>query len=187
MRKLSIIIPVLNEEPFFSKQQNYLKSFSKLGHEIIVVDGGSTDGSIATAKKLGCKCLITKASRGFQLHAGANASSNDILVFLHADTILPQTAIDDIETSFKNTNASWGRFKVAFDNEKLIFKIIAWFMNNRSCITGIATGDHTLFIKRGTYFDSGGFSDISIMEDIELCKRLKKYSNPLCLVRSVIN
>lgn len=186
MRKLSIIIPVLNERLFFTKQQIYVEALLKQGHEIIVVDGGSIDGSVLAAEKLGCKCINTKASRGYQLHTGANASTHDTLVFLHADTLLPLNATNSINYALDNQKISWGRFNVTFTNKKLIFKVIAWFMNKRSCITGIVTGDHTLFIKRKTYFDSGGFADIPIMEDIEMCKRLKKYSRPLCLMNSVI-
>ena len=185
MYELSIIIPVLNESLFFTKQQLYLKALLNQGHEIIVVDGGSTDDSKLVAEKLGCTCINTKASRGYQLHAGANASTHDLLVFLHADTLLPLTATETIKTSLNSVTSYWGRFNVTFTNKKRIFKIIAWFMNRRSCLTGIVTGDHTLFIKRNTYFASGGFADIPIMEDIEFCKRLKKYSQPICLSETV--
>ncbi len=186
MYKLSIIIPVLDESLFFTKQQLYVEALLQQGHEIIVVDGGSTDNSVLAAEKLGCKCINTKASRGYQLHVGANASTYETLVFLHADTLLPLTATNSINTALDNLNASWGRFNVMFTNKKLIFRVIAWLMNKRSCITGIVTGDQTLFIKRKTYFDCGGFADIPIMEDIEFSKRLKKHSPPICLSENVI-
>lgn len=183
---ISIIIPVLNESLFFTRQQLYLEALLKQGHEIIVVDGGSTDDSILAAEKLGCKCIHTKASRGYQLHAGASISTSDTLVFLHADTILPLVVTNTINTALNNHNASWGRFNVTFTNKKFIFNVIAWFMNKRSCITGIVTGDQTLFVKRKTYFDCGGFADIPIMEDIEFSKRLKIHSLPICLNETVI-
>jgi rSAM/selenodomain-associated transferase 2 len=186
MRKLSIIIPVLDESLFFTRQQLYLKALLNQEHEIIVVDGGSTDDSVLAAKNLGCTCIQTKASRGFQLHAGANASSHDYLVFLHADTLMPLTGTDSIISALDNQSVYWGRFNVAFTNKKFIFHIIAWFMNKRSCLTGIVTGDQTLFINRNTYFKCGGFKDIPIMEDIEFSKRLKKHSPPICLNETVI-
>ncbi|MFK7815615.1 MAG: TIGR04283 family arsenosugar biosynthesis glycosyltransferase [Gammaproteobacteria bacterium] len=186
MNKLSIIIPVLDESLFFTKQHLYLKALLNQGHEIIVVDGGSTDNSALDAKNLGCKCIKTKASRGYQLQIGANSSINQILVFLHADTLMPLTATNSISSALNNQNAYWGRFNVAFTNKKLVFKIIAWLMNRRSCLTGIVTGDQTLFIKRKTYFDCGGFADIPIMEDVEFSKRLKKHSLPICLNENVI-
>jgi len=186
MKKLSFIIPVLNESLFFTKQQLYLKSLLAQGHEIIVVDGGSNDDSISTAERLGCLCIHTKASRGFQQHAGANKSTQEVLVFLHADTIIPLVSIDAISSAMKHPTACWGRFNVEFSSKKFIFKLIAWCMNQRSCITGIATGDQTIFVKRNTYFDSGGFADLPIMEDIDICKRLKRYSQPVCLNNKVI-
>jgi len=186
MHSFSFIIPVLNESLFFTNQQLYLQALLNKGHEIVVVDGGSQDDSFLAAQKLGCKCIRTKASRGYQLQSGAKESSNDVLVFLHADTILPLTAIDSIYQALNKPNVFWGRFDVEFSNKKPIFKIIAWFMNKRSCLTGVITGDQTLFIKRETYFDNGGFADLPLMEDIEFSKRLRKVSPPICLNETVI-
>lgn len=186
MHNLSFIIPTLNEEEFFIQQKLFLQSLLQQGHEVIVVDGGSIDKSVAIAKSIGCNCISTKPSRGYQLRTGAEISTYPILVFLHADTILPSSGIDSILKVMSTHNADWGCFNVVFANQKCIFKIIAWFMNKRSCLTGIVTGDHTIFVERSTYFDSGGFSDIPIMEDIEFSKRLKKYSRPVCLAETVI-
>lgn len=186
MHKFSFIIPVLNESLFFTRQQLYLQALSNQGHEIIVVDGGSKDNAHLAVEALGCKCIQTKASRGYQQHSGAKISTNEILVFLHADTILPLNAINSIYEALNQSSASWGRFNVSFSNKKQIFKIIAWFMNKRSCLTGVITGDQTLFIKRSVYFDSGGFHDLPLMEDIELSKRLRKHSNPICLNETVL-
>jgi rSAM/selenodomain-associated transferase 2 len=186
MSKLSLIIPVLNEEEFFIKEKSFIQSALKQQHEIIIVDGGSTDQSLTYAKKLDCKIILTKPSRGHQLHLGTIASSHKYLVFLHADTKLPKQGLETIAELLNQPNIGWGRFNVSFSNKKLIFKIIAWFMNKRSCLTGIVTGDHTLFIKRDIYQASGGFSDIPIMEDVELSKRLKKLTRPFCLQKAVI-
>ena len=185
MQNISFIIPVLNEEIFFNEQNSFFKLLIEEGHEIIVVDGGSKDHSLNIAKSIGCKIISTKSSRGFQQHKGASISVNDIMVFLHADTTLPSSALISIKQALSKKNITWGRFNVSFTNQKLIYKIIAWFMNKRSCLTGIVSGDHALFVKREVYFECGGFSDIPIMEDIDISKKLKKYSKPICLTDKV--
>jgi rSAM/selenodomain-associated transferase 2 len=185
MHDLSIIIPILNEKHQLIKQMPLLSSLCDQGYELVIVDGGSTDGSLIEIEKLRCKCLHVKASRGFQLHTGAKHSTNSVLLFLHIDTCITLQHLDDIFRTLLSSNKHWGRFNVSFANKKFIFSIIAWFMNKRSCLTGIATGDQAIFIKREAYFECGGFSDIPIMEDIEICKRLKKSSLPLCLSNTV--
>ena len=185
MQKISFIIPTLNEETFLVEQKSFFKLLIDEGHEIIVVDGGSKDHSLNIAKSLGCKAISTKPSRGLQQHKGANISVNEVLVFLHADTTLPASALLSIKQVLSKPDIAWGRFNVSFTNQKLIYKVIAWFMNKRSCLTGIVSGDHALFVKREVYFECGGFSDIPIMEDVDISKKLKKYSKPICIKDSV--
>ena len=186
MQKISIIIPILNEEKFLLKQQSYLKTLSDLGHEIIIVDGGSSDNSQSAAQTITTKYISTKASRGYQQHAGAEISTNDTLVFLHIDTELQIATIKNMCDALSDSTSKWGRFNVAFSNQRFIFKVIAWLMNKRSCMSGIVTGDHALFINRKVYFSSDGFADMPLMEDIEFSKRLKKHSHPICLNDVVI-
>lgn len=186
MLKLSIIIPVLNEAQFLSRQKNLLKSLLREGHEIIIVDGGSKDKSVQIARSVMCETFVTKASRGYQLQFGATKSKNDTLLFMHADTILPKYAPSLISDALTKSDKDWGRFSVSFNNSSWIFSVIAWFMNKRSCLTGIATGDHAIFINRDIYISTGGFEDIPIMEDISISKRLKKFSMPICLPDKVI-
>lgn len=186
MTSISFVIPILNEEAALTKQSSSFQALIKEGHEIIAVDAGSFDASVAIAENIGCVCLNSKASRGLQLHIGAEKCSNDIIVFLHADTQLPKSAVQSILNTLSANKKYWGRFDVAFTNSSLVFKTIAWFMNRRSCITAVVTGDHTLFIKRETYFALGGFANIPLMEDVELSKRLKKHSRPACLKDTVI-
>ena len=186
MLKLSIIVPVLNEAQFLSRQHNLFKSLLREGHEIIIVDGGSEDKSVLIARSVDCETFITKASRGYQLHFGAMKSKNDTLLFMHADTLLPESATALISNVLTRSKKHWGRFDVSFNNSNLIFSIIAWFMNKRSCLTGVVTGDHAIFVNRDIYIRSGGFEDIPIMEDIEISKRLKKFSMPICLHDKVI-
>ena len=186
MSSLSIIIPVLNEERYLNTNKKQLVSLLEDGHEILVVDGGSQDESMHSADALGCKVFSTRASRGHQLHQGAKHSKNDILLFLHADTLLPPDAVQVIAQVLAKSQAHWGRFNVRFTNPRWMFRVIAWFMNKRSCLSGIVTGDHALFIKREFYFSCGGFMDIPIMEDVEFCRRLKKNASPVCLSEEVV-
>ena len=186
MSGLSIIIPVLNEERRLAENKERLASLLQEGHEILVVDGGSQDDSVNIARALGCRVLCTRASRGRQLGSGANHSKNDILLFLHADTHLPSHATQAIAQALARPGQPWGRFNVRFSNPRPVFRVIAWFMNKRSCLTGIATGDHALFIKRELYFSCGGYMNIPIMEDVELCQRLKKTASPVCLSEEVV-
>ncbi len=186
MPKLSIIIPVLNEEQLLARNQEMFASLLRGGHEILVVDGGSQDNSIQTARELGCRVFPTRASRGHQLHYGAERSRHELLLFLHADTLLPLHAMEIVVQALSKSNRHWGRFNIRLSNPKLVFRVIAWFMNTRSCLTGIVTGDHAMFIRRECYFNCGGYSDIPIMEDIEFCLRLKRIASPVCLPDKVI-
>ena len=186
MSRLSIVIPVLNEEKFLTRNQEMFTCLLKDGHEILIVDGGSQDSSLKTAYKLGYKVFSTRASRGHQLHFGAEHSRHELLLFLHVDTQLPLNAAKVITQTLSKPNQHWGRFNVRFSSSKLVFRIISWLMNKRSCLTGIVTGDHAIFIRRECYFDCGGFSDIPIMEDVELSLRLKKITVPVCLPDEVI-
>lgn len=188
MQKLSIIIPVLNEQNFLAALRKPLTTFIAQGHEVIIVDGGSTDKSIHIADMIGCKTLVLHPSRGSQLHLGALQSTKEILLFLHADTILPSNAVTLINQALAPSRNHWGHFSVAFSNSKPVFRTIAWFMNKRSRLTGMATGDQAIFIKRKCYFDCGGFPAYPIMEDIALSKRLKKIAvPPVCLPDKVIS
>lgn len=186
MTKLSFIIPALNEAYYLTRQRKFLRLLIDSGHEVMIIDGGSKDNSIKIAESLGCRTYTTKPSRGYQLHFGALKSTNNIIVFLHADTCLPSDATGLIIKSLAQTNSKWGYFNIGFTNRNLIFKVIAWFMNKRTRFTGIVTGDHTLFVERNIYLDSGGFSDIPIMEDIDISKRLNYFSSPTCIASNAI-
>ena len=186
MSHISIVIPVLNEEQNLKKQKEFLSHSIKQGHEVIIVDGGSCDTSIDVAKQISCNVVSTKPSRGHQLHIGALHSTNQVLLFLHADTLLPLDAAELICKSLKSTTKLWGRFNIKFSNPNYIFKLISWFMNLRSSTTGIVTGDHAMFIRRETYFKCGGFPDYVVMEDIAISKQLKILSGPVCLTEQVV-
>lgn len=184
---LSIIIPVLNEEKTIgSVIENVKSSISGDNYEIIVVDGGSNDNTVSIAKS-SCDQLITSsAGRGVQLNYGARASQGDTLLFVHADTILPVEFDKMITNAISTSGKSWGRFDIKLSGKKYIFRIVESLVNLRSRITSISTGDQCLFMTRALFENVNGYKDIPLMEDIDISKRLKKISIPVCLPHKVI-
>lgn len=183
--KLSIIIPVLNEEKNLANTLNQLQAFRCSGHEIIVVDGGSADNSLMLAHDGADTVIVSKAGRALQMNSGASAASGDVLLFLHADTVLPENAAQMI-FSFNHGINFWGRFDVRLSSNKMIFRLIEWMMNLRSRLTAIATGDQAIFIERILFEKVGGFPEIDLMEDVALSQQLKKLSRPACLKQKVV-
>lgn len=179
--RCSIIIPVLNEAKGIAAFLGHLQELRQAGHEVIVVDGGSADATVALARPGADRLVETSAGRARQMNAGAKVANGDVLVFLHADTFLPGTAMQDITQSLAMTRKVWGRFAVRLSGRHPLFRVIEWMMNRRSCITGIATGDQAMFIRREVFALSGCFDDIPLMEDIAMSKKLKTYSWPACL------
>jgi rSAM/selenodomain-associated transferase 2 len=182
--KLSIILPVLNEAATLAARLQALQ-YLRSECELILVDGGSQDKSPAISAALVDSVLVSARGRAWQMNAGAEAASGDILLFLHADTRLPDDALTLIQQAVAN-GFQWGRFDVAFDDAGFAFKLIAFFMNRRSRWTGIATGDQALFMTRQAYQEVGGFPDIALMEDIAISKRLKGLGKPCCLDSRVV-
>lgn len=187
--KLSIIIPVYNEgERLFSFIQHVLRIIGPFS-QIIIVDGASNDHSLQSLKalslqELNLELVSAPKSRALQMNAGAKIAKGNTLLFLHADTLLPETAIAELN-SFWGSNCLWGRFDVKLDHKALAYKIIAWFINKRSRLTGIATGDQAIFVKRALFEKIKGYKDQPLMEDIELCMQLKKHSKPYFISSTV--
>ena len=182
---ISVIIPTLNEERTITET---VRHTAKLGlHEIIVVDGGSIDQTIAQVSPLGvARVLTSQPGRARQLNAGAAACRSDVLLFLHADTRLPQSAKESIEAALANSLVVGGRFDVQFDSDSFWSRLISTFMNLRSRLTRIATGDQAIFVRRSVFEQLGGFSDIPLMEDVEFSARLKRRGRTIALYDSVI-
>ena len=177
-------MPVLNEAKHLEEMLNHLQVFRENGHEVIVVDGGSTDSTIAVAKPLADHLVVSDAGRAKQMNSGVNVAECDVLLFLHADTILPEDACELILSSIKN-GYQWGRFNVRLSGEKIVFRIIEFFINWRSKLFSIATGDQAIFVKRNVFEALEGFPDIPLMEDVAICKSLKRQSKPMCLRNTV--
>jgi rSAM/selenodomain-associated transferase 2 len=178
---LSIIIPVLNEAATIVAALGALSPLRQRGAEIIVVDGGSTDDTVALAKPLATFVISALRGRASQMNAGAAIARGDVLLFLHADTRLPADADRLILDGLARSGHAWGRFDVAIEGAHPLFPVIAFFMNARSRLTGITTGDQAMFCTREAFTAAGGFPEIALMEDITLARHLKRVSRPLCL------
>ncbi len=174
--KLSLVIPVLNEAPAIVAVLAALAPLRARGHEVIVVDGGSEDGSHALAAPLADRAIVAPRGRARQMNAGAAAASGEALVFLHADTRLPANADQLILHALKKN--LWGRFDVSIEGRSALLPVIALLMNLRSRLTGIATGDQAIFVRRAAF---EGFPEIALMEDVAFSKAMKRRSPPACL------
>ena len=181
MPALSIIVPVLDEADNIAATLAALEPFRQRGVEVIVVDGGSGDDTVERARPLADRLLTAPRGRAAQMNIGAAAASGDVLLFLHADTTLPADADGLLLYGLSNTARVWGRFDIAIEGRNPLLHVVSGFMNWRSQITGIATGDQAMFVTRHAFATAGGFPDIALMEDIALSARLKRISRPLCL------
>jgi rSAM/selenodomain-associated transferase 2/rSAM/selenodomain-associated transferase 1 len=177
---LSIVVPVLDEAAAIGAALAALQPFRARGGELIVVDGGSRDGTAELATPLADRVLVAPRGRAQQMNAGAAAAAGDTLLFVHADTTLPEDADAQIAAALAD-GAHWGRFDVAIVGRHRLLPLVAWAMNRRSRLTGIATGDQAIFVDRATFIAAGGFPDQPLMEDIALSAALRRHSRPACL------
>ncbi len=176
----SLILPVLNEAPTVVSQLRKLQGLRARGAELLVVDGGSSDGTLALAAAGADRLLEAPRGRALQMNAGARASRGEVLLFVHADTTLPLDA-DALIRRAMASGAAWGRFDVSIDSRHPLLRVVAGMMNWRSRLTGIATGDQAIFVRRDAFLAIGAFPEVALMEDIALCKRLKRIARPACL------
>jgi rSAM/selenodomain-associated transferase 2 len=174
--KLSIVVPMLNEAPRIARALEALAPLRARGHEVIVADGGSEDGSRELALPLADRVIAAPRGRARQMNAGAAAAKGDSLLFLHADTRLPANADQLILHSLKEN--LWGRFDVTIEGRSALLPPIAFCMNWRSRLSGIATGDQAIFVRRESF---RGFPAIALMEDVAFSKAMKRQSPPACL------
>lgn len=184
MPAVSIIVPVLDEARAIEASLAPLQAWRAAGAEVVVVDGGSRDRTAALAAPLADRVISAPRGRALQMNAGAQASRGERLVFLHADTVLPADALDAIATALQRS--PWGRFDVAIEGADPLLALVAWAMNLRSRLTGIATGDQALFMSRAAYQAAGGFPAIPLMEDVALSRALLRQGRPACLRQRVL-
>lgn len=178
---VSIVIPALDEAANLDRLLPELVQRWPAA-EVVVVDGGSRDGTGAiVGRHPTVRCLAAPAGRARQMNAGARAARGAALLFLHADTRLPAGAVEAVAHALTDAAVVGGRFDVSFDSPLRLMRVVAWLMNARSRLTGIATGDQALFVRRDAFEALGGFPDIALMEDVELSRRLKRRGRLACL------
>ncbi|MGH8499477.1 MAG: TIGR04283 family arsenosugar biosynthesis glycosyltransferase [Methylococcales bacterium] len=183
--KLSIIIPALNEAAMIAPTLSGLEMFKSNRVEIIVVDGGSTDRTVEIANQTADRVLIEPGGRAIQMNHGAKHARGTYLLFLHADTRMPSNTLEILNQCFEH-NWVWGRFDVRLSGLNPLFRVVEYCINLRSRLSGIASGDQSIFVMRTIFHTLGGYPEIPIMEDIALSKQLKKISRPVCLRQKVI-
>lgn len=182
--KLSIVVPTLNEAAGIVATLASLQTLRDQGHQVIVVDGGSRDGTAALAAPLADRVLSAPRGRARQMNLGAAAANGDVLLFLHADTRLPEQAASAVQAALKHRR--WGRFDLRLEGRPRMLRVVACLINLRSHLTGIATGDQAMFMDRGAFDTVGGFPNQPLMEDIALSRRLKRLGPPACLRERVV-
>jgi len=179
---VSIIMPALNEASTIEQTIRSARALDTLdrGVELIVVDAGSQDNTKFLAQALADHVLDAPRGRARQMNTGAAKATGDYLLFLHADTTLTTDAVAQLQHALTQSPV-WGRFDVHIEGQPFMLGIISFMMNLRSRLTGIATGDQAMFVRREVFEAIGGFKDQPLMEDIELSKQLRRQASPICL------
>ena len=185
-QQLSVIIPALNEAECIQELCRALQPLRSRGHEVILVDGGSDDQTLALGTPLVDRVLCSARGRALQMQAGAAAANGTILWFLHADTGVPDNPDYLILAALENSRTDWGRFDVLLSDKHIVLRSVAYLMNLRSRISGIATGDQGIFVRRSLYEQAGGIPSLPLMEDIALSCALKKHGRPACIRQKLL-
>ncbi|WP_444930089.1 TIGR04283 family arsenosugar biosynthesis glycosyltransferase [Microbulbifer sp. SSSA002] len=185
MIQFSVIVPLFNEAEQMAPLLQHLQALdAREDVEVIVVDGGSSDGSVEILESSGLALLHAARGRALQMNAGAQMAKGHWLLFLHADSRLPPQALKSIGELNRET-AYWGRFDIQIEGRSFCFPLIAALINLRSRLSGIATGDQAIFVRRALFDSMGGFPAQPLMEDIELSRRLRRDYRPCCLRKKV--
>ncbi|MEL7538274.1 MAG: TIGR04283 family arsenosugar biosynthesis glycosyltransferase [Pseudomonadota bacterium] len=183
---VAVIVPVYNEAAIAQAVADSLRSLMQSADiDVIVVDGTSSDGTADTFRAAGLPVLDSRRGRAVQMNAGAKQTDASVLVFLHADTRLPDDAIALVREAV-TAGAVWGRFDIRIDGKSVWFPLIAAMINWRSRRGGHATGDQAIFVRRDAFESVGCFPDQPLMEDVEISRRLRKIRWPVCIAQPAI-
>jgi rSAM/selenodomain-associated transferase 2 len=170
---ISIIVPVFNEASLIRRFLAHLRERSP-GAEIIVADGGSTDGTVDLAAGFCDRLVASERGRARQMNAGAHVARCDILWFVHADAELPLQCLDEIARIMKNPNIVGGYFRIRLPGA-LVYRLTDSFAHYAGIVLRIRCGDHGIFCRRTAFLAVGGFPEVPLMEDVELFRRLHRY------------
>ena len=184
--RLSIVIPVLDDAAIITAALQALAPLRARGAEVIVVDGGSSDCTAASARPFADRVITGPYNRGAAMNAGAATAGGDVFIFLHADTALPDDADRLIAGALLPADRPWGRFDLHIAGRHPLLALVARMINWRSRLTGIATGDQAIFVTRKAFWSVGGFPDLPLMEDIALSRRLMCLCRPLCIAAPAV-
>ena len=172
-------MPVLNEERSIAQT---LVALIPLGaDELLVVDGGSSDRTVELCRNHGVTILHSARGRARQMNYGASQATGDVLLFLHADTRPPPSALNDIRAALEDPAVGGGRFDVKLDSERLMYCVIGFMISWRSRVSRVGTGDQGIFVRRELFERLGGYLEVPLMEDIAFCRALKQSSKVACL------
>lgn len=181
---ISVIVPVLNEEKTIAATLEALLALAP--YEIIIADGGSADRTCELAAQFQVKVISSERGRARQMNRGAGEASGDVLLFLHADTRLPISALNDISAALSEPRYLGGRFDVELAGEHWLLPLVGRMISYRSRVSKVATGDQALFVRREVFERIQGFQDIALMEDIAFCRTLKRMGEIACLRSRVV-
>ena len=182
---ISVVIPCLDEAAICVERLKALQPMRREGHELILVDGGSGDGTVDLSQPLVDLLLPSEPGRALQMNLGAGAAAGEVLWFLHLDTVLPEGASAQVLREAID-GPGWGRFDVRLSGSRPIFRVIESMMNLRSCLTGMVTGDQGMFVHRDRFERVGGFPEIALMEDLAISGYLKRIARPACVHSRIV-
>lgn len=175
---ISIIIPVLNEAPQLGAALEALQYLRGRGHELIVADGGSRDGSVTIARRLADRVVMSGTGRALQMNAGAGYARHEVLLFLHVDTRLPDNADQLILQALGSPDSGWGCFAIRLRGGQPFLRLLAPLINWQRALCGSATGDQALFVRRTLFEKVGAFDGLPLLEDIAMGNKLRRHARP---------